>query len=69
VATSATVQTPTVDSVNGTPAAFAAFAACASPRRAFMPASPTGDSTTGIDIGWPNSSVSVESLETSRSTR
>ncbi len=60
---------PTVERVNGTPAAFAAFAACASPRRAYMPASPTGASTTGMESVWPNRVVSVESLETSRSTR
>ncbi len=69
MAISATVQTPTVESVNGTPAALAAFAACASPRRAYMPAKPTGESTTGIESFWPNSSVSSESSETSFSTR
>ena len=34
-----------------------------------MPANPTGDSTTGMERLWPNSSVAVESLLTSFSTR
>ena len=55
--------------MNGTPAALAALAAWASPRRAYMPARPTGESTTGMESCWPKTSVAMLSLETSRSTR
>ena len=69
VATSSSVQAETVDKVNGTPAAAAARAACTSPRRAFIPASPIGPSITGMASVWPNSRVWSSMPDTSRSTR
>jgi len=51
------------------PAAFAAFIAWTSPRRAYMPPMPIGERTMGMAIFWPNSSVSSEIFDTSRMTR
>ncbi len=47
----------------------AALAACTSPRRAYMPAIPTGARIIGRPMVWPSTSVSSETLETSTSTR
>ena len=60
---------PTVDSVNGTPAASAARTACTSPRRATMPASPTGASASGRLQCCPASWAEVSMCSTSTSTR
>ncbi len=51
------------------PALQAARAACTSPRRAYMPAMPTGESTIGMASAWPSTSVFSETSETSTSTR
>ena len=48
----------TVDRVKGTPLDAAARAACTSPRRAYMPVSPTGASATGMARVSSNSRVS-----------
>ncbi len=58
-----------VDRHIGTPALRAARAAWTSPRRAYMPAIPIGESTIGMAICWPISSVLIETRETSTSTR
>jgi hypothetical protein len=67
--TSSKLQMPTVDRVKGSPAACAARAACASPRRAIMPAKPTGASATGIVQGAPNRLPDTSTPSTSTSTR
>ncbi len=58
-----------LDRQRGTPALQAARAACTSPRRAYIPAIPTGESTTGMSSACPSTSVLSETLETSTSTR
>ena len=60
---------PTVDNVNGTPARPAARMPCTSPRRANIPAMPTGASASGIETGCPARLVEVSMADTSRITR
>ena len=60
---------PTVDRVNGTPAARAARAAWTSPRRAIIPARPIGASTSGSAQASPSRLAAVSTPATSTSTR
>ncbi len=53
---------------SGMPCSRAALAAWTSPRRAYIPAIPTGESTIGNFISWPRISVFNEMFETSTST-
>ncbi len=58
-----------VDRHMGTPALRAARAAWTSPRRAYIPAMPIGESTMGMASSWPSTSVFSDTWETSTSTR
>ena len=63
--TSSIGHTDTLDMVKGTPLFSAARAACTSPRRAYMPVSPTGESATGMESFSPNSSMPSSRLDMS----
>ena len=67
--TSSIGQTDTVDMVNGMPFLSAAMAAWTSPRRAYIPVKPTGESATGKDSCSPKISVDKSSCVMSFSTR
>ncbi len=62
-------HTDTDDNVNGTPRDAAARAACTSPRRAYIPVSPTGANATGRLTASPNSRADRSTSPNSFNTR